>query len=93
MYLLYLYVNISAMETKLTLRLNKGVIERAKIFAQNHNISLSKMIEAYLESLTTQNDDKVEISPLVKSLSGVIDLDEGFEYKKSYSQHLDEKYK
>ena len=38
------------MDTKLTLRLNDNVIERAKIYARNHKISLSKMIESYLDS-------------------------------------------
>jgi len=81
------------METKLTLRLNKRVIDRAKNYAHNHKISLSKMIESYLESLTKQNAETTEISPLVESLSGVIQLNEDFNYKKSYSTYLNEKYK
>ena len=32
------------METKLTLRLNDRIIERAKIYARSHKISFSKMI-------------------------------------------------
>jgi predicted HicB family RNase H-like nuclease len=65
------------MDTKLTLRLNDSVIERAKVYARNHNISLSKMIESYLDSLTKQNEEEkkeASITPLVESLSGVIDL-------------------
>jgi len=37
------------METKLTLRLNDNVIKRAKVYARSHKISLSKMIESYLD--------------------------------------------
>jgi hypothetical protein len=83
------------METKLTLRLNDNVIERAKIFARNHKISLSKMIETYLDSVTKQNDDekKISITPLVESLSGVIDLPDDFDYKKEYRDYLEKKYK
>lgn len=83
------------METKLTLRLNEKVIERAKIYAKNHKISLSKMIESYLDSLTTEiaEKDKAAITPLVKSLSGVIDLPADFDYKKEYGDYLIEKYK
>lgn len=83
------------METKLTLRLNDKVIERAKIYAKNHKISLSKMIESYLDSLTTEiaEKDKAAITPLVKSLSGVIDLPADFDYKKEYGDYLIEKYK
>jgi hypothetical protein len=81
------------METKLTLRLNKLVIERAKDYAHLHNISLSKMIESYLESITRKKSTEAEITPLVKSLSGVINIDEEFDYKKDYKNYLTEKYK
>jgi hypothetical protein len=81
------------MDTKLTLRLRKNVIERAKEYAQNHNISLSKMIESYLESVTAQKNEDIEITPLVESLSGVIQLDNDYDYKKEYSGYLMEKYK
>jgi hypothetical protein len=83
------------METKLTLRLNDGVIERAKIYAKSQRISLSKMIESYLDSLTREKDrdKKTNITPLVESLSGVIELPDDFDYKKEYADFLTEKYK
>ncbi len=83
------------METKLTLRLNDNVIERAKIYARSQKISLSKMIESYLDSLTrgNKNDNKISITPLVESLSGVIDLPSDFDYKKEYGDYIIEKYK
>lgn len=82
------------MDTKLTLRLSDNVIERAKIYARNHKISLSKMIESYLDSITTQKEEeKTSITPLVESLSGVIDLPSDFDYKKEYRDHLVEKHK
>ena len=83
------------METKLTLRLNDRVIKRAKIYARHQKISLSKMIESYLDSLTgeKENDNKTAITPLVESLSGVIDLPPDYDYKKEYTNYLMEKYK
>ncbi|MGD8781605.1 MAG: DUF6364 family protein [Ignavibacteria bacterium] len=84
------------MDTKLTLRLNDNVIERAKIYARNHKISLSKMIESYLDSITKQQKEeekKISITPLVESLSGVIDLPADFDYKKEYRDYLEKKYK
>lgn len=83
------------METKLTLRLNDHVIKRAKKYARTHKISLSKMIEAYLDSLTRQKDEnhKTPITPLVESLSGVIDVPADFDYKEEYRDYLSEKYK
>jgi hypothetical protein len=83
------------METKLTLRLNDHVIERAKIYARSHRISLSKMIESYLDGLTQtkEEESKIPITPLVESLSGVINLPADFDYKKAYRDYLEEKYK
>jgi len=53
------------------------------------------MIESYLDSVTKQKDKKgkIFITPLVESLSGVIDLPADFDYKKEYRDYLDEKYK
>lgn len=81
------------METKLTLRLNKNVIERAKNYARSHKISLSKMIESYLDSITKQKEEekKLSITPLIESLSGVIDLPADFDYKKRISRSFREK--
>jgi hypothetical protein len=83
------------METKLTLRLNDQIIKRAKRYAQEKKISLSKMIEAYLDSLTREKspEHKQEITPLIESLSGVIELPEDFDYKKEYRDYVNEKYK
>jgi hypothetical protein len=82
------------METKLTLRLNKRVIDRAKDYAHRHDVSLSKMIESYLDSVTEdKSGSSIEITPLVKSLSGVVQLDPDYDYKKEYSKFLADKYK
>ena len=81
------------MDTKLTIRLNENVIERAKVYARSHKISLSKLVESYLDSITKVREKKIEITPLVESLSGVIDLPEDYDYKKDYANYLMEKYK
>jgi len=81
------------MDTKLTLSIDKNVIEEAKEYAKSHKISLSRLIESYLSSLSTKKDREIEITPLVKSLSGVIKLDDDFNYRESYTDYLIEKYK
>jgi hypothetical protein len=83
------------METKLTLRLNDQVIERAKNYAHSHKISLSKMIESYLDTITKTKEveKKNTVTPLVESLSGVIDLPADFDYKNEYGDYLEKKYK
>ena len=79
------------MDSKLTLKLNESVIKQAKNYAKKNNISLSKMIENYLTALTESKKDKKKISPLVKSLTGVIKL-ENKDYKKDYTDFLSKKY-
>lgn len=81
------------METKLTLRLDKKVIEQAKNYASNHKTSLSRMIESYFESLTFKKDGSYEITPLIESLSGVINVETEIDYKNEYTNYLSEKYK
>jgi len=39
------------MDTKLTLKLDKAVIARAKRFAKAHHTSVSKMVERYLDQI------------------------------------------
>lgn len=81
------------MDKKLTLSLNGAVIDKAKIYAKSNETSLSKLIEAYLSTLTERNRKEIEITPLVESLSGVITLEKDFDEKKEYANYLIEKYK
>ena len=80
------------MNAKLTLKLDGSVIARAKRYAKKRNTSLSKMIEAYLDSITQPGDPGIEITPLVEDLSGVIDLPANYDYGKEYTDYLDQKY-
>ncbi|MFN2261343.1 MAG: DUF6364 family protein [Psychroflexus sp.] len=81
------------MDKKLTLSLNENIIETAKQYAKSNNISLSKLIESYLGTLTKQEKKDNEITPLVKSLSGVISIDDDLDIKDDYANYLMEKYK
>lgn len=79
------------MDSKLTLKLNESVIEQAKQYAKENNISLSRMIENYLKAITERKNKKIKISPLVQSLTGVIKL-ENKDYRKDYTDFLSQKY-
>lgn len=81
------------MDKKLTLSLNERVIEKAKLYAQDHQISLSKLIESYLSSLIENKPEEIAITPLVESLSGVVYIPDEFDYKNDYADYLLEKYK
>lgn len=80
------------MNTKLTIKLDDDVITRAKTYAKNRKTSLSRMIESYLDSVTKPESKGIEITPLVKSLSGVITLTDDYDYKKDRIDYLIEKY-
>lgn len=84
------------MNTKLTLSLDKEVIEQAKAYAKERGMSLSKFVENFLKASTVQKepgkDWEKELSPLIKSLSGVIPPLSDKEVKKEYMKHLEEKY-
>jgi len=81
------------MDNKLTLKLNDQVIEKAKEYAKKKNTSLSKLIESYLQFLTSgRQPDSDEITPLVKSLSGLLDQTKLSDNKVAYKKHLSKKY-
>ena len=69
------------MDTKLTIKLNREIIEAAKMYAKSRKISLSKIIEAYLHLLIKEKQKDDPISPLVQGLSGVIELPDNIEFE------------
>jgi len=81
------------MNTKLTLKLNKKVIERAKKYAQKNNKSLSVMVENYFKTISDkESKNDIEISPNVLELSGIIKIPGNMNLKDIYGKHLEEKY-
>lgn len=82
------------MDAKLTLKLNQQVIEKAKVYAFDQKTSLSRLVEAYLQALTSDEaPSEFDISPFVKSIATGTELPLELDYKKEYSDHLLEKYK
>ena len=81
------------MDAKLTLKLNQEIIENAKKYASDKKMSLSRIIEAYLQSLTSEkNKTDFEISPFVKSMATGINIPADLDDKEVYSDYLIEKY-
>ena len=86
------------MNTKLTLSLEKEVIEQAKIYAKGTGRSLSEMVENYFKSLVEKSKSKNnkeeydDIHPSIKKLIGRITLPEDFDIKKAREEHYKEKY-
>lgn len=85
------------MDAKLTLKLDKNVIGKAKDYASHQKRSLSRIIESYLNSLVSQSDsadiNEIKISTFVKSMSTGVHLPVDIDSKEAYYDHLSEKYK
>ncbi|MBK6912524.1 MAG: hypothetical protein IPJ03_19350 [Ignavibacteriales bacterium] len=81
------------MNTKLTLKLNKRAIEKAKKYAKKNKQSLSGIVENYFNLISNKEFlDEIEISPNVVELSGIINLSDNINIKETYGKHLEEKY-
>ncbi|GAB1431768.1 hypothetical protein MASR2M29_03930 [Spirochaetota bacterium] len=78
------------METKLTLKLDRSVIQSVKKYAENNNKSLSKLVEDYFRNLISDDEAQRNYSPLVEELSGVISENDlkGIDY----TNYLEQKY-
>jgi len=52
------------MDAKITLSFNKDIIEKAKKYAQNHDMSLSRMMELILDKITSNQYASLEDLPI-----------------------------
>lgn len=83
------------MNTKLTLSLEKEVIEQAKIYAKGTGRSLSEMVENYFKNLISNSNNKKtdnEIEDRLKKITGIVTLPPDFDEKKAIQEYLEEKY-
>lgn len=86
------------MNTKLTLTIEKEIIQKAKVYAKDKNRSLSDIIENYLKLLTKEEKTKPDsyreekLNPVVKSLKGSFKMPKDMDYKKELRNRLEEKY-
>ncbi len=81
------------MNVKLTLTLDKEIIERAKRYAKNKNQSLSSLVQGYFNFLSERKRlNDIEISQNVKELSGIIKLKKDINISEEYKKHILEKY-
>lgn len=69
------------MKEKLNLTIEKEVKERAKKLAKNRGISVSKMVEQMLTSVTNPNENwSPKSGSIVEKMAGSIPAPEGIEY-------------
>lgn len=82
------------MNTKLTLTLEKEIIERAKKYASKSGRSLSELVENYFQLLTESGNKETSeaLSPRVSKLKGILKVDNNFNYKETLEKELLKKY-
>jgi hypothetical protein len=82
------------MQSKLTLSIEQEVIDRAKAYAKEQGISLSKLVQNFLKkeakSFRPKND--TEPSKKLNHLVGVLTLPEDYDLKNEKAKQLWEKY-
>lgn len=79
------------MTTKLTLTVEKTVIDRAKAYAKKTGRSLSELIESYLENITEENYNS-DLSPKLKKLVGSVKLPADFDEEKELRSAIEKKH-
>ena len=82
------------MATKLTLRLDEGLIRDAKRAVSAKGVSLSEMVSGYFQAVCKGKTVKIEATPVLAEISGV--LSPKADPKKllpKYHKHIQEKYR
>jgi formiminotetrahydrofolate cyclodeaminase len=79
------------MQTKLTLTVEKSIIESAKLYAKNTGKSLSDIIEKYLQTLTIESNNE-NLSPKLKKIVGAVKLPNDFDEEKELQNYFEKKH-
>ena len=74
-------------KTKLTLSVEKAVIERAKRFSRRNDTTVSEIVTHFLASL---EEDDGEPTPITSRLIGVLSPEGS---REEYHEYVEEKYK
>jgi len=86
------------MDTKLTLNINKRVVNRAKSYARKQGRSLSDLVENYLKAITMNekiDEEEImsQISPRIRELVGIAKkVPKDIDHKELITEYLTKKY-
>lgn len=80
------------MDIKLTLSFNEDVINKAKKFAADRNISLSRLTELLLTKAVTAKTNSLDNFPVADWVNMVSEPDVEYKRKKTTSKNLKKEY-
>ena len=80
------------MNAKLTLTLDKELIEGAKEYAKSSNLSLSKILERYLRSLLDEKKNQEKEFPSSIDVAGLMPMDQDYDLIGDYTNYLIHRY-
>lgn len=76
------------MDTKLTVRVPRHLLDNAKRYARAHQTTLTELISAYLLHIPAESE-VLDHAPVVRRLTGSLSADVSVD---DYKKHLEEKY-
>jgi hypothetical protein len=76
------------MDTKLTVRVPRHLLENAKRYARENNTTLTELISTYLQHIPSVQESLAN-APIVRRLTGSLSPDISVD---DYKKHLEEKY-
>lgn len=77
---------------KLTLSVDRDLIDKAKRYARRHDKSLSDLVSSYLRQITADEQDANDVDPLVRDVADEIPMDQIMDLGDARCQHLKAKY-
>jgi hypothetical protein len=75
-------------ETKLTIRIQRATLERAKLYAHAHGSSLTRLVTSHLERLGADDEAPAE-APVTRRLTGALPPDASLQ---DYREHVERKH-
>ncbi len=80
------------MNTKLTLSVEKSIIDSAKIYAKKTGKSLSEIIQNYLQKLTLDEEIDNNLSSKLSKIVGSVELPKDFDEKEELRKYMENKH-
>ena len=81
------------MATKLTLRIDEKVINKAKKAAKIKGVSLSRLVSDYFQSVALHQEKEIVETPVLSEITGILPSKaHSKKLIKEYRKHIEEKY-